>query len=112
MLKVSNFIVIILCLEGYGIKLVSNFIVTFFFLGLIGTQLYTREKFQTLMSSDISNDGQKHLLVKGGTQKVQRSTTTMDETSTTTIKIDQFVPTIRAIDITTGDTFGDIVVIQ
>lgn len=60
----------------------------------------------------VSNDGARHLLVKGGTKKVQRTTTTMDEYNTITTKIDQFIPTIRAIDITTGDTFGDIIVIQ
>lgn len=59
-----------------------------------------------------SNDGQRHLLVKGGTKKVQRTTTTVDEKGTVTTKIDQFVPTIRAIDITAGVHFGDIVVIQ
>lgn len=60
----------------------------------------------------VSNDGSKHLLVKGGTQKVQRTVTTMDEINTITTRIDQFIPTIRAIDITEGDTFGDIIVIQ
>lgn len=59
-----------------------------------------------------SNDGQRHLLVKGGTKKVQRSTTTVNETGVVTTKIDQFVPTIRAIDITAGPHFGDIIAIQ
>ena len=60
----------------------------------------------------VSNDGQRQLLVKGGTKKVQRMTTSVDESGLTTTKIDQFVPTIRAIDITPGDNFGNIVVIQ
>ncbi|GIU42809.1 hypothetical protein TUM4438_10230 [Shewanella sairae] len=60
----------------------------------------------------VSNDGSRQLLVKGGTKKVQRTTTTMDEHNTITTKIDQFIPTIRAIDITAGETFGDIIVIQ
>ena len=60
----------------------------------------------------VSNDGQRQLLVKGGTKKVQRMTTSVDESGLTTTKIDQFIPTIRAIDITPGDNFGNIVVIQ
>ncbi len=60
----------------------------------------------------VSNDGQHHLLVKGGTKKVQRTTKSADENTLITTKIDQFVPTIRAIDITPGDNFGNIVVIQ
>ena len=59
-----------------------------------------------------NNDGSRHLLVKGGTKKVQKTMTSVDENSMTTTKIDQFVPTIRAIDITPGERFGDIIVIQ
>lgn len=60
----------------------------------------------------VSNDGTRTLLVKGGTQKVQRSVTTVDEHQTITTKIDQFQPLIRAIELTPGEQFGQIVVIQ
>ena len=56
----------------------------------------------------VSNDGSRQLLVKGGTKKVQRQTTTMDEAGTTTTTIDQFIPTIRAIELTPGEHFGQI----
>jgi hypothetical protein len=59
-----------------------------------------------------SNDGAQTLLVKGGTQKVQRTVTTVDESQTITTVIDQFQPLIRAIDLTPGERFGRIVVIQ
>ncbi|MEZ8633352.1 DUF6094 domain-containing protein [Vibrio lentus] len=59
-----------------------------------------------------SNDGAQTLLVKGGTQKVQRTVTTVDESQTITTVIDQFKPLIRAIDLTPGERFGRIMVIQ
>lgn len=60
----------------------------------------------------VSNDGLRTLLVKGGTQKVQRTMTSIDEHQTITTKIDQFQPLIRAIDLTPGEDFGRIVIIQ
>ncbi len=60
----------------------------------------------------VSNDGIRTLLVKGGTQKVQRTITSVDESQTITTKVDQFQPLIRAIDLTPGERFGHIVVIQ
>lgn len=60
----------------------------------------------------VSNDGKRTLLVKGGTQKVQRSITTADEHQTVTTKVDQFQPLIRGIELTPGEAFGRIVVIQ
>ncbi len=60
----------------------------------------------------VSNDGQRVLLVKGGTQKVQRISTSIEEGQTVTTKIDQFVPLIRAIELTPGPDFGRIVVIK
>lgn len=60
----------------------------------------------------VSNDGKRTLLVKGGTQKVQRSVTTADEHQTITTKVDQFQPLIRGIELTPGEAFGRIVVIQ
>ena len=60
----------------------------------------------------VSNDGSRTLLVKGGTQKVQRTITSVDESQTITTKVDQFQPLIRAIDLTPGERFGHIVVIQ
>ena len=60
----------------------------------------------------ISNDGRRTLLVKGGTQKVQRTMTSIDEHQTITTKIDQFQPLIRAIELTPGEDFGRIVIIQ
>ncbi len=60
----------------------------------------------------VSNDGQRILLVKGGTQKVQRSITNVDEHQTITTKVDQFQPLIRAIEFTPGEFFGRIVVIN
>lgn len=60
----------------------------------------------------VSNDGTRTLLVKGGTQKVQRTVTSIDEHQTITTKIDQFQPLIRAIDLTPGERFGHIVIIQ
>ncbi|WP_285348305.1 hypothetical protein [Vibrio sp. D173a] len=60
----------------------------------------------------VSNDGTRTLLVKGGTQKVQRTVTSIDEHQTITTKIDQFQPLIRAIELTPGERFGHIVTIQ
>ena len=60
----------------------------------------------------VSNDGTRTLLVKGGTQKVQRTVTSIDEHQTITTKIDQFQPLIRAIELTPGEDFGRIVIIQ
>ncbi len=60
----------------------------------------------------VSNDGQRTLLVKGGTQKVQRTVTTLEEHQTVTTTIDQFQPLIRAIELTPGEHFGRIVVIS
>ncbi|MFM2666725.1 DUF6094 domain-containing protein [Vibrio mediterranei] len=60
----------------------------------------------------VSNDGSRTLLVKGGTQKVQRAITTVDEHHTITTTVDQFQPLIRAIDLTPGEGFGQIIVIQ
>ncbi len=60
----------------------------------------------------VSNDGKRTLLVKGGTQKVQRSITTADEHQTVTTTVDQFQPLIRGIELTPGEAFGRIVVIQ
>ncbi len=60
----------------------------------------------------VSNDGTRTLLVKGGTQKVQRTVTNIDENQTITTKVDQFQPLIRAIEFTPGENFGRIVVIK
>ncbi|MFA0175381.1 DUF6094 domain-containing protein [Vibrio lentus] len=59
-----------------------------------------------------SNDGQQQLLVKGGTQKVKKTQTSVEGTQVVTTTIDQFVPLIRAIDVTPGEHFGRIVIIQ
>ncbi|MHA7232124.1 hypothetical protein ACVT98_26720 (plasmid) [Vibrio campbellii] len=43
---------------------------------------------------------------------MQRTVTSIDEHQTITTKIDQFQPLIRAIDLTPGERFGHIVIIQ
>lgn len=60
----------------------------------------------------ISNDGKQKLLVKGGTQKIQRTQVNVDEHQVVTTKIDQFVPLIRAINVTSGEQYGSIVIIK
>lgn len=60
----------------------------------------------------VSNDGKTQLLVKGGTQKVQKTQTQVEGDQVVTTKVDQFVPLIRAIHITPGPAFGQIVVIR
>ncbi|EHK6027571.1 SAM-dependent DNA methyltransferase [Vibrio parahaemolyticus] len=60
----------------------------------------------------VSSDGQRTLLVKGGTQKVQRTVTHVDEHQTVTTTVDQFKPLIRGIELTQGESFGRIVVIE
>ncbi|MFA0154538.1 DUF6094 domain-containing protein [Vibrio sp. 10N.261.46.A3] len=59
-----------------------------------------------------SNDGTKQLLVKGGTQKVKKTQTSVEGAQVVTTTIDQFVPLIRAINVTPGQDFGKIVMIQ
>ncbi|HBC3835247.1 DUF6094 domain-containing protein [Vibrio parahaemolyticus] len=60
----------------------------------------------------VSNDGKRTLLVKGGTQKVQRTVTNIDQHQTITTTVDQFKPLIRGLELTPGESFGQIVVIE
>ena len=50
----------------------------------------------------IESEAGRRLLVKGDTFKVQKVDTTEDAEGKTVTKLDRFVPTIKAIDLTEG----------
>ncbi len=60
-----------------------------------------------------SNDGSRQLLIKGRTYKEQKISSREDGDRVISERIDRFVPTIKAIDVTAGsDLFGEIITIS